>query len=105
MPFLKEQIHHLGHLVSGASILPLTDKIEMLMKLEPPTNIKEVRQFLSLTSYYRKFIRNYSDIAHPLNCLTHKSQPFIWTPDCQSSFNMLCSLLANTPIVQIPDPN
>ena len=47
--FLKEQIHYLGHLVSGASILPLTNKIEALMKLKPPTNIKEVRHFLSLT--------------------------------------------------------
>ena len=42
---------------------------------------------------------------HPLNCLTHKAQPFIWTPECQASFNMLCSRLANTPIVQLPNPN
>ena len=82
MHIFKEQINYLGHLVSGASILPLTDKIEVLMKLKLPTNIKEVRHFLSLTGYYRKFICNYSDIAHPLNCLTHMSQPFIWTPDC-----------------------
>ena len=47
--FFKEKIHYLGHLVSGASILPLTDKIEALMKLKPPTNIKKVRHFLSLT--------------------------------------------------------
>ena len=88
--FFKEQIHYLGHLVSGASILPLTDKIEVFMKLKPPTNIKEVRHFLGLTGYYRKFVCNYLDIAHPLNCLTCKFQPFIWTPDCQSSFDMLC---------------
>ena len=103
--FFKEQIHYLGDLLSGTSILPLTDKIEALMKLKPPTNSKEVRHFLGLTGYYRKFICNYSDIAHPLNCLICKSQPFIWTPDCQSSFDMLCSRLANTPIVQLPDPN
>ena len=51
------------------------------------------------------FTYNYADITHPLNYLTCKSQPFIWTPECQSSFNMLCSHLANTPIVQLPDPN
>ena len=89
--FFKEQIHYLGHLVSGMSILPLTDKIEVLMELKPPTNIKEVRHFLSLTGYYRKFICNYSDITHPLNCLTCKSEPFLWTPDCQSSLDMLCT--------------
>ena len=103
--FSKKKIHYLGHLVSGTSILPLTDKIEALMKLKSPTNITEDRHFLGLTGYYRQLICNYSDIAHPLNCLTWKSQPFIWTPDCQSYFDMLCSRLANTPIVQLPNPN
>ena len=53
--FFKEQIHYLDHLVRGASILPLTNKIEALMKLKLPTNIKEFRHFLSLTGYYCKF--------------------------------------------------
>ena len=47
--FFKEQIHYLGHLVSGTSILPLANKFEALLKLKPHTNIKEVRQFLGLT--------------------------------------------------------
>ena len=51
--FFKEQIHYLGHLVSGTPILPLTDKIEVLMTLKPTTSIKEVRHVLSLTGYYR----------------------------------------------------
>ena len=63
--FFKEQIHCLGYLVSGTSIIPLADKIEALMKLKTATNIKEVRHFLSLIGYYRKFIFNYADIAHP----------------------------------------
>ena len=88
------------------SILPCTNKIEALMKLKPPTNIKEVRHFISLTGYYHKFICNYVVIRYPLNCLRHKSQPFIWTPECQSSFNMLCSWLTNTIVyLQLPDPN
>ena len=81
------------------------DKIEALMKLKSMTNIKEVRYFLGLTGYYWKFICNYLDIMHSLNCLTHKSQPFIWTPECQSSFDMLCWQLANTSVVQLPDPD
>ena len=103
--FFKAQIYYLGYLVGGRSILPLTDKVETLIKLKSTTNIKEVRHFLSLRGYYRKFICNYSDIAHPLNSLTCKSQPFNWTTDCQSSFDMLCSRLSNTPIVLLPDPN
>ena len=45
------------------------------------------------------------DIVHSLNCLTHKVQPFLWTPQCQASFDMLCLRLANTLIVQLPDTN
>ena len=91
--------------MSCTSILLLTDRIEDLMKLQPPTNFKEDRHFLSLTGYYRKSVYNYLDTAHPLNCLTCKSQPFIQTPDCQSTFDMLHSRLANTLIVQLPDLN
>ena len=103
--FFKEQIHYFGNLVSGMSILPLADKIEALMKIKPPTKVKEVRHFLGLTGYHCKFICNYADIAYPINCLTHKAQPFIWIPEYQASFNMLHLRLTNTPIVQLPDPN
>ena len=102
--FFMEQIHYLGHLSSGTSILPLGNKIEALMKLKQLTNIKEVRHFLTHTGYYQKFICNYVGIMHPLNCLTHKSQPFAWMPECQSSFDMLCSLPTNTPIFHLPGP-
>ena len=87
--FFQEQMHYLGHLFSGMSILPLANKIEALRKLKPPTNIKEVRHFLGLTGYYFKFICNYANIAYPLNCLTHKAQPFVWTLEYQANFNML----------------
>ena len=75
------------------------------MKLIPPANVKEARHFLGSTGYYHKFICNYVDIAYPLNCLTQKTQPFMWTVECQVSFNMLQFRLTNTPIVQLPDPN
>ena len=84
--FFKEEIHYLGYLVSGTSILPLADKIEALVKLKPPTNIKEVRHFLGLTGYYCKFICNYADIAYPLNCLAHNAQPVIWTLRMPTTF-------------------
>ena len=72
---------------------------------QTPTNIKEVRHFLGLTGYYQNFICNYADITHPLNCIMCKSQPFVWTPECQASFDMLHSWLTNTPIVLLSDPN
>ena len=48
---------------------------------------------------------NYADITHPLNCLMCKSEPSVWTPECQSSFDMLPLQLANMPIAQLPNPN
>ena len=71
--FFKMQIHYLGHLVSGMSILLLANKIEAFMKLKLPTNVKEERHFLGLTGHYHKFTCNYTIIAYPLNCLTHKA--------------------------------
>ena len=50
--FFKEKFHYLGNLVSGTSILPLANEIEALMKMKPPTNIKEIRHFLRQTGYY-----------------------------------------------------
>ena len=87
------------------SILPHADKIEALIKLKPPTNIKEVRHFLGLTGYYCKCVSNYAYIAYPLNWLTHKAQPIVWIPECQACVDMLCLMLVNTPVVQLPDPN
>ena len=101
--FLKKIIHYLDCLVSGTSILPLADKIKPLMKFQPPINVKDIRHFLGLTGYYCTFISNYADIAYLLNCLTCKALPFVWTPVCQASFNMLQSRYTNTLI--LPDPN
>ena len=75
------------------------------MKLKPHTNVKEARHFLGLIGYYHKFICNYAHISYPINCLTHKAQPFIRTPECQASVDMLHLRLTNTPIVQLPGPN
>ena len=74
------------------------------MKLKIPTNIK-LRHFLGLTGYYWKLICNYTNIAYAVNCLTCKAQPFIWTPECQASVDMLHFRLANTLIVQLSDPS
>ena len=91
-----------GHFSSGTSILPLANKIEAPIKLKPPTSIKEG---LGLRGYYQRLICNYTDIPYPLNCLTHKVQPFIWIPEYQTSFDMLWLRLTNTPIVHSLDIN
>ena len=74
---------------------------EVLLGLTP----KEVKQFLGLIGYYRKFVPRFSDIAHPLNALTRKNVAFEWTPVCQESFELLKTSLMTEPILTYPDPN
>ena len=70
-----------------------------------PTTPKEVKQFLGLIGYYRKFIPKFSDVARPLTNLTKKDIPFEWTPECQMTFQLLKALLMAEPILKYPDPN
>ena len=62
-----------------------------------PTTPKEVKQFLGLVDYYRKFIPKFSDVARPLTNLTKKDIPFEWTPECQRTFQLLKDLLMAKP--------
>ena len=72
-------------------------------ELPIPQNLKQVRSFTGLTSYYRKFIPAYSEVAGPLHKLTRKDVPFIWSEDCQLAFEKLKESLCNPPILAYPD--
>ena len=67
-----------------------------------PQNLSDVRSFLGLASYYRKFIQNFSSIAYPLTRLTQKNKPFEWTIESENAFITLKCLLTNTPILAYP---
>ena len=68
--FIKANIQYLGHIISGEGITPIPEKLESLEHMPPLRNSKEVKQFLGLAGYYRKFVPHFADIAHPLNALT-----------------------------------
>ena len=65
--------------------------------------MKEIKQFLGLTDYYRKFVPRFADISKPLTQLTRKETPFNWTPECQKSFELLKSYLCGEPILKYAD--
>ena len=67
----------------GKGIAPMPEKLECIKDMPPPKTAKEVKQFLGLIGYYRKFVPRFSDLARPLNVLTRKDVPFEWTPVCQ----------------------
>ena len=89
----------------GEGITPLPEKLDSIQKMLPPKTPKEVKQFLGLIGYYRKFIPRFLDLARPLNALTRKNVEFEWTQICQESFDLLKTSLMTEPILTYPDPN
>ena len=102
---MKKHIQYLGHIVSGEGITPLPEKLDSIQRMLPPKTPKEVKQFLGLIGYYRKFLSRFSDLARPLNALTRKNVEFKWTQICQESFDLLKTSLMTEPILTYPDPN
>ena len=78
------------------------EKVKTVRDWPIPRNNKEVRSFLGLASYYRKFVKGFSDIARPLHKLCEKKTPFKWTDDCQNSFETLKQALISAPILAYP---
>ena len=103
--FFKKHIQYLGHLVSGEGIEPLPEKLEAVRKMPPPTTPKEVRQFLGLVGYYRKFVPKFADIARPLTNLTKQDVSYEWTTRCQEAFDFLKEMLLKEPVLKYPDPS
>ena len=96
---------YLGHLVSGKGIRPLPEKLDSIKKMPAPITPKEIKQFLGLVGYYRKFIPRFADIARPMTNLTKQDIPFEWTVQCQAAFELLKEAIVTSPILKYPDPN
>jgi len=100
---LKEKVNYLGHVISAESITPDPDKVKAIQEMVPPSSVHDVRSFLGMSGYYRKFVPNSADIARPLTQLSKKHSRFHWTDFCQQSFEMLRDALVSAPILAYPD--
>lgn len=96
------QVRYLGHVFSASGMSPDQEKIQAVREWPVPTNATEVRQFLGLASYYRRYIHQFANIAKPLNVLTQKNTPFTWSSECEASFNTLKQKLTQAPILAYP---
>ena len=103
--YFKTHVQYLGHLVSGKGIRPLPEKLDSIKKMPAPTTPKEIKQFLGLVGYYRKFIPRFADIARPMTNLTKQDIPFEWTVQCLAAFELLKEAIITSPILKYPDPN
>nr|XP_027075945.1 uncharacterized protein LOC113699797 [Coffea arabica] len=101
--FWLEEIFFLGHKVSKEGIAVDPAKVEAVMNWKQPETPTEVRSFLGLAGYYRRFIKDLSKIAGPMTELTKKGNRFIWTPKCESSFQELKKRLTSAPVLVLPD--
>ena len=93
----------LGHKVSKCGIEVNRAKIEVIEQLPPPTNVKGIRSFLGHVGFYRRFIKDFSQISRPLTTLLAKDPPFIFNDECHEAFQILKKALILAPIIQPPD--
>lgn len=100
--FLQKEISFLGHIVSKSGIKTDPEKIKAVKSMPRPNTVTQMRSFLGLTSYYRKFIKDYSKIAKPLFDLTKKEKTFNWEEACETAFKDLKLKLITAPILAYP---
>ncbi|KAJ0916995.1 putative nucleotidyltransferase, Ribonuclease H [Helianthus annuus] len=101
--FWLEEVQFLGHIVNSRGIHVDPAKIEAVKSWITPKNPSEVRSFLGLAGYYRRFIEGFSKIAVPLTALMHKDKPFVWGNAQETAFQTLKHMLCNAPILTLPD--
>ncbi|KAL2230915.1 UNVERIFIED_CONTAM: Transposon Tf2-11 polyprotein [Sesamum indicum] len=97
-----EEIAFLGHVVSKEGVQPDPAKVKTILEWEPPKNVSEIRSFLGLAGYYRRFVKDFSIIAKPLTNLLKKNAPFNWNDKCAQSFKELKKRLTSAPILALP---
>ncbi|KAK2403898.1 putative mitochondrial protein [Trifolium repens] len=102
--FWLSEVKFLGHVISQGGVSVDPSKMEAVLNWERPRSVTEVRSFLSLAGYYRRFILGFSEIAFPLTRLTRKGAAFDWDAACEWSFTTLKEKLTSAPVLVIPDP-
>ncbi|GBG83861.1 hypothetical protein CBR_g37658 [Chara braunii] len=102
--FFLTTISFLGHVVTDKGLQPEPQKVVAVRDAPMPTTITQVRAFLGLASYYRRFIKGFAAIAGPLTNLLRKDQRLIWTPECDQAFSKLKAALISAPVLIRLDP-
>lgn len=99
----QRQVSFLGHIVSSEGISTDPEKIRLIKEWPAPKNLKELRVYLGLTGYYRRFILDYSKIVAPLHSLMKKNRIYSWSEECQAAFEELKKRLQEPPVLTLPN--
>lgn len=101
--FLRREVAYLGHIISEDGVKPDPNKLRAVKEFPRPKNAKNIKQFLGLAGYYRRFIQNFSKISKPLTTLLKKETRFTWSDAQETAFTRLRDALCEEPVLQYPD--
>ena len=102
--FWLDEVKFLGHVITQEGVAVDPSKVEVVVHWERPKTVTEVRSFLELAGYYRRFIKWFSQLVLPLTRLTRKKQSFEWNSTCEASFQELKNKFTSIPVLLIPEP-
>ena len=100
--FFKQKVSFLGHVITPEGVMTDPVKVEVIQNWKTPKNLTEVRSFLGLCSYYRRFICGYATIASPLHDLMKAGADFVWTEECEAAFGALKASLTGDNVMAYP---
>jgi hypothetical protein len=103
--FYQKQIHYFRHIISEQGIAVDPEKIESIIGWPTSRNVSDIRYFMGLVGYYRRFIVGFTNIAHPITYFQKKGTKFEWTLKCEKNFILLKELLTSALVLKIVDPN
>lgn len=101
--FLKSSTTYLGHIISREGVMPDPGKVEAVENFPIPKTSRDMKSFLGLCGYYRRFIKDFAKIAKPLNRLLKEGTEFIWTNEQETAFQQIKQCLISEPVLQYPD--
>ena len=99
----SKRVNYLGHVISTEGISTDRTNVVMIIEWPTPSSVNELRSFVELYSYYRRFVLDFAKIAKPLHRLTEKGRQFIWTAECEKAFVLLKTKMTSAPIFAMPD--
>ena len=105
--FGRNEVHYLGHCISNGQVQPDPIKLQAIGQYPTPAKKKDIRAFLGLAGYYRKFVPHFATIAAPLTDLTRKNQPeqMSWNEGCDKAFKQLKEILVAPPVLRVAEPD
>ena len=102
--FFQKSVEYLGQVVSKEGVQPSSKKVEAILKVQPPTDLTELRSFLGMVNHYGKYIQFLADLSAPLNRMLRKDTPWNWSDECQQSFEKIKEALTLTRVLAHYDP-